>query len=285
MRILHTADWHLGDRLGRQDRTDDLRRAVERVADVCREGNVDVLLVAGDLFSELAGSDGLREAVHHLQETFGRYLRDGGAILTLTGNHDKETFCQTLRHAMSLAAPSSTKGGELVTPGRLYLAVGPTFFRLGDRSSGSEVQFIMMPYPTTARYLTEESAQRYQGLDERNRALMAAYTSKLNAIQADSRFDKSLQTVLAAHVAVRGSELPTLFRMTEQEDVIFSEAELPTGFAYIALGHIHKAQCSAAWPTSAIPAASSASTWARAAMTRASFCSISAPKAFAASPR
>ena len=32
MRILHTADWHLGDRLGRQDRTDDLRRAVERVA-------------------------------------------------------------------------------------------------------------------------------------------------------------------------------------------------------------------------------------------------------------
>jgi exonuclease SbcD len=32
MRILHTADWHLGDRLGRIDRTDDLRRAVERVA-------------------------------------------------------------------------------------------------------------------------------------------------------------------------------------------------------------------------------------------------------------
>ena len=26
MKILHTADWHLGDRLGR---TDDLRRAVE----------------------------------------------------------------------------------------------------------------------------------------------------------------------------------------------------------------------------------------------------------------
>jgi exonuclease SbcD len=29
MRILHTADWHLCDRLGRQDCTDDLRRAVE----------------------------------------------------------------------------------------------------------------------------------------------------------------------------------------------------------------------------------------------------------------
>ena len=51
MRILHTADWHLGDRLGRIDRTADLRTAVERVAAHCQEHRVDVLLVAGDLFS------------------------------------------------------------------------------------------------------------------------------------------------------------------------------------------------------------------------------------------
>ena len=30
MRILHTADWHLGDRLGRIDRTEDIRQSVER---------------------------------------------------------------------------------------------------------------------------------------------------------------------------------------------------------------------------------------------------------------
>src|SRR5690349_10805469 len=57
MKILHTADWHLGDRLGRIDRTEDLRRAVERVARYCGEHQVDVLLVAGDLFSELARPD------------------------------------------------------------------------------------------------------------------------------------------------------------------------------------------------------------------------------------
>src|SRR6185437_8654153 len=46
MRILHTGDWHLADRLGRIDRTDDLRRAVERVGAYCRQENVDLLLVA-----------------------------------------------------------------------------------------------------------------------------------------------------------------------------------------------------------------------------------------------
>src|SRR5947209_2701823 len=106
MRILHTADWHLGDRLGRIDRTDDLRRAVERVAGYCDSERVDVLLVAGDLFSELAGPDGLRDAVRHLQEVFQGFLGAGGTILALTGNHDKESFCQMLRHAMSLAPPT-----------------------------------------------------------------------------------------------------------------------------------------------------------------------------------
>src|SRR5262249_36375201 len=132
MRILHTADWHLADRLGRIDRTADLRKAVERVADYCRKDNVDLLLVAGDLFSELAGADALRDSIRHLQEVFAGFLMGGGTILTITGNHDKENFCQTLRHAMSLAAPLGDRPGEQVPVGRLYLATEPTLLRVED---------------------------------------------------------------------------------------------------------------------------------------------------------
>src|SRR6188508_2169102 len=78
MRILHTADWHLGDRLGRIDRSQDLRRAVERVGGYCRQEAVEVLLVAGDLFSELARPDGLRETIEHWQDVFRDFLSAGG---------------------------------------------------------------------------------------------------------------------------------------------------------------------------------------------------------------
>jgi len=243
MKILHTADWHLGDRLGRIDRTEDLRQAVERVAGYCARHQVDVLLVAGDLFSELARPDGLREAIRHVQETFRPFLRNGGTILTLTGNHDNETFCQTLCHAMSLAAPAADEPGAVAPPGRLYLATHPTFLRLADPREGHEVQFILMPYPTPTRYLDREEWQRYHSIEERNRHLQAAYTAALARLRAHPRFDARLPAVLSAHVHVRGGAVSTLFRISEQEDIVFESADLPADFAYVALGHIHRPQC------------------------------------------
>jgi exonuclease SbcD len=240
MRLLHTADWHLGDRLGRIDRTPDLRRAVEQVAHYCQEHQVDVLLVAGDLFSELSRPDSLRESIEHLQQTFGRFLLEGGTILALTGNHDNETFCRTLQMVMMLAAPAAGQG-KLHPSGRLYLATEPTLLRLADRD-GCPVQFLLMPYPTPARYLRDEQGPRHVSVEERNRRLQAAFVRQLRALQEGPAFDLALPTVLAAHVHVQGATLPTLFRMSEQESIIFSEAELPDHFAYVALGHIHQHQ-------------------------------------------
>jgi exonuclease SbcD len=242
MKLLHTADWHLGDRLGRIDRTDDLRRAVERVAEHCRSERADVLLVAGDVFSELARPDGLREAVRHIQATFEGFLRDGGTILAVTGNHDNENFCQTLRHAMALAAPTVGEFGSVVPAGRLYLTADPALLRLRDPNTGGEVQFVMMPYPTPARFLTNDALQKYGSFEEKNRHLQAAFAGRLREIRADSRFDARLPTVLMAHVNVSGAQVSSLFRISETEDVVFDDRSLHANYAYVALGHIHKPQ-------------------------------------------
>ncbi len=241
MRIIHTADWHLGDRLGRIDRTDDLKRAVERVALVCRDETADVLLVAGDLFSELSRPDSLRDSVEHLARVFLPFLVGGGTIVAITGNHDNENFCQTLRHVMDLASPAAGRAGEALPPGRFYLAAAPTLLRLSDRA-GVPVQFVLMPYPTPRRYLDERS-RRYQGVGEKNRVLQEAYVERLGRLRADPAFDGALPTVLAAHVHVQGARLANPFRITEQESILFPPSALPAEWAYAALGHIHQPQC------------------------------------------
>src|SRR5262249_41291330 len=104
MKVLHTADWHLGDRLGRIPRVEDLRRGVEQLARYGEQEKADVLLVAGDLFSELSRPDELRASVEHLAEIFQSFLLDGGTIVALTGNHDNENFCRTMREVLRLAA-------------------------------------------------------------------------------------------------------------------------------------------------------------------------------------
>jgi exonuclease SbcD len=241
MRILHTADWHLGDRLGRIDRTADLRRAVERVAAYAEQERVEVLLMAGDLFSELSRPDGLRDSIAHLQEVFTPFLVNGGTVVALTGNHDNEVFCQTLRHAMTLAAPEARRGG-VVPPGRFYFAAEPTLLLLADSDPG-QVQFVLMPYPTPPRYL-EGAAQQYGSLEEKNRALQGAYTYRLQQLLQDrSAYNPALPTILSAHIHLQGGKLPSLFRMSERESIIFSEQDMPSGLAYVALGHIHNPQC------------------------------------------
>lgn len=241
MKLLHTGDWHLGDRLGSMDRTADLRRAVERVAAYCLERDVEVLVVAGDLFSERSRADSLRDSIAHLHQVFQPFLTRGGTILAITGNHDNETFCRTLCHAMALAAPESAQAGALVPPGRFYLATGPSFLRWRDRA-GQEFQFVLMPYPTEHRYL-DETAQKYTSLEEKHRALQSAYVQSLRQILQEPTFNPSLPAVLIAHVHVKGCLMPNLFRITPEKDIVVSPDDLPGRWAYVALGHIHRAQC------------------------------------------
>lgn len=239
LRILHTADWHLGDRMGRIDRTQDLRRSVEKIAGYCEEEKADVLLVAGDIFSELSRPENLRETIEHLQQVFEPFLLKGGTILSLTGNHDNETFCQTLRSVMTLAAPISIQEGDVCPRGRLYLATHPTFLRLLDQDDQPN-QFLLMPYPTPTRYLRNEENQKYGSFEEKNRRLQEAYSSQVQTFRKHKQFRRDEPTILSAHVHVQGAELPTLFRISEQESIIFSDEEIAEDFSYVALGHIHQ---------------------------------------------
>jgi exonuclease SbcD len=122
VKIVHTADWHLCDRLNRLDRTPELRERVERVAEYCEAHQADVLVVAGDLFYERADAAEIAESLRHVHRTFQPFFARGGTVLAITGNHDDDAKIELVRAGLSLAAP--VPPGAVLPRGRMYLQNG-----------------------------------------------------------------------------------------------------------------------------------------------------------------
>jgi exonuclease SbcD len=238
MRILHTADWHLNERLSRVDRQPDIVARLHEIARYLDKREVDVLLVAGDVFSTFSRSDALRDALRDIDEIFRSFLLRGGTIVALSGNHDHEATFTMLHAALDLANPIDRSSNGPRPMGRLYLTVRATRLLLKP-PGGQPVQFVLLPYPTPPRYLGEFGT-RYASLEERNRVLQQALTAQLGRIRQG--LEPTLPSVLCAHLHVRGAEVHSLYHITEANDVVFETGDLPTSWAYVALGHIHKPQ-------------------------------------------
>ena len=90
-RFLHTADLHLSRPFGflppqlAEERRRDQRRALTRIADLALEREVDVVLVAGDLFDCPDPDPVDLEAV---TKEFSRLTEAGKRIFAIPGNHD-----------------------------------------------------------------------------------------------------------------------------------------------------------------------------------------------------
>jgi DNA repair protein SbcD/Mre11 len=238
MKVLHTADWHMNNYLGRIDRSQHICQALEQIAHYLEEYHVDVLVVAGDLLSDRSRPEQLRTAVGDIRRIFQPFLRRGGTMVVISGNHDSEVFFETLRDAMDLVGPGRVGQDGVHAAGCLYVAPRPRVLRLAD-ATGKVVQFVLMPYPTARCYLRGE-AVHYNTIDEKHRAIQQAFATALHQLQAT--LNLGLPSVLVSHVHVRGVQTRSLYRISEVEDVIFEASDIPTHWAYVAYGHVHQAQ-------------------------------------------
>lgn len=230
MRILHTADLHLGDKLGGVDRTDDQLCSLDRIMDYCDKRRADVLVIAGDVFNDYHG-DSLSRMVGELARRLGPRLRAGLRTVIIPGNHDREHVFRLLETVQTLSGEEASR--------RIHFVGRPKIIRLSDPSGSFQVQFALAPYPTVERYLRSEELPVGAGLAERNRALGTAYARNIAAARA--QVDPRLPAVLVAHVFVRSAVTSGLFRMTEAEDIPIEPQDVPD-WAYAAFGHIHRAQ-------------------------------------------
>jgi len=240
MRLIHTADWHLCHQLGKHSRTADLEHRVERVAELCEEHAVDVLLVAGDLFCDRADAREMTQSLAHIRKTFAPFFHRGGTLLAITGNHDHErTGRIDLAHAgMAMAAPTATAND--LPGGRMYLVPNNALATLTS-AAGHKVQFVCVPYPFANRYQLPP-ADGYRSKEAENRLLETAVAEWLAGVPKRPGFDPALPTVLVAHLQVRGAQCNSKYTLTEKDDICTDFATLNPSWAYVALGHIHTPQ-------------------------------------------
>jgi len=90
MKVLHTSDWHIGRALYGRKRYEELEAFLNWLAGLIEDENIDVLLVAGDVFDNSTPSN-------HAQELYYRFLCRAAAsshrhVVITAGNHDSPSF-------------------------------------------------------------------------------------------------------------------------------------------------------------------------------------------------
>ena len=81
MRILHTSDWHIGRQFHNVSLLEDQRHVLNQVIDIIRDRQVDVLLIAGDIYDRsVPAADAvtlLDEVIHGPHRFFNRRVLIG----------------------------------------------------------------------------------------------------------------------------------------------------------------------------------------------------------------
>ncbi len=86
MKILHTADWHLGKRLDSFSRLEEQKNALNEICEIADQQAVDAVIVAGDLFDAFNPPV---EAIELLYKTLKQLTNNGKrAVIAIAGNHD-----------------------------------------------------------------------------------------------------------------------------------------------------------------------------------------------------
>lgn len=240
MKILHTADWHLGKRLDNFSRLPEQIDVMNEIVQIADEQNVDIVLIAGDLFDTFNPSV---EAVELFYKTLKRLAKNGERpVIAIGGNHDspdridapdplaRECGIILIGHPNAIISPFELDKFKITTSVEGFL----------------EIQLQTIPYPIRivhTAYANEVRLKQFFGEEkekELNRVLKEQWTSL-----ADRYCDTNGVNLLMSHLYMnkRGTEV-----LEEPEgekpikignaDMVYSDC-IPPQIQYTALGHLH----------------------------------------------
>lgn len=234
MRLIHTADWHLGQSLHGFDRSDEQQCFLNWLLETLVEQQADALLIAGDVFDTANPSALAQQQLYRFLTAARARLPHLNTVL-IAGNHDSparleapKPFLQLLEAVVSgqvWRLPSGSHDLEsLVVP-------------LNNNAGKISAWCLAIPFLRPADLPKVEGAQ-----DTFLAGVQQLYQQALNLAQAKAQPDQAI--IALGHGYLQGGAAS----MDSERRIIIGNSEaLPASLfsndlAYLALGHLHLAQ-------------------------------------------
>lgn len=245
MRILHTADWHFGKTLEGRDRLPEQEQFVDELCDICEREQVDLVLMAGDVFQTPNPSAAAEDLFYHAIDRLSANATRG--VVIIAGNHDNP---DRLVAATPLAARSgivligrpndeiSISNSSL--PGRVQVVnAGKSWVEVQIPGCDSAAVIAALPYPSEAR-LRELLTHSTEDLE-----LRKEYNTQIAYIfdRLAAKYRPDTVNLAMSHLYVQGGLMSDSEHQIQVGGAYSVDPRcFPTGAQYVALGHLHRPQ-------------------------------------------
>ena len=241
MKILHTADWHLGKKLDRFSRIEEQRAVMGEIVQIADTQKVDVVIIAGDLFDNFTPNT---DAIELFYKTV-KQLSHGGRrpVVAISGNHDAPKL-------IDAPDPLARECGIFLIgqPFALVTPIETQDFKITHSSAGFiELQLASFPYPLRIIHTAyaNEPRLREELEGDKQLAINQFLSDKWQAL-AQEYCDSKGVNILTAHLFMNPKN-GELLEEPEGErpirignaDMIYTNA-IPPQMQYTALGHLHR---------------------------------------------
>jgi exonuclease SbcD len=233
MRILHTSDWHLGQKFLSEDRIEEHTLALDWLLEQIREHRVDVLVVAGDIFD-------IGNPPNYARNLYYRFL--GKLMHTpcqhaiiVGGNHDSPSMLDAPKevlHALNVHVVGAARENRADQVIHLKL-------------DGGEEELLVAAVPFLRDRDIREAIPAESGMERltRIRDGIRMHYQELAAIVTTNYKNFKGPILTTGHLYATGAQVSA-----KQDNIYLGDIEnigaeaFPDCFDYVALGHIHRAQ-------------------------------------------
>lgn len=230
MKVLHTADWHLGHRLHEQTQLEEQTLFLSWIENYIIVQRVDVLLISGDIFDTGSPSNQSLEMYYSflvkLKNTTCK------SIIITGGNHDSAGTLNAPKHILNALS--------IKVVGKATENIEDEVFEIDV--NGEKIIIAAVPYLRDGDIRKAVAGESFEELTDKYK------TALINHYEASAEQCKLINTTKAPVIAM-GHLFATGGSVSDSEQNIYvgtlghiGAEDFPTYFDYIALGHLHRPQ-------------------------------------------